>query len=281
MRQIIDKIHSKKKEDAAIKADKPKEVAQILEEQIEAGMKEFSRSNFGLFMSSFAAGLEIGFSMLFMATIFSMFHEQLNPETLKILMAICYPIGFIFVIIGRSELFTEHTALAILPVLNRSVSLKDLFTLWGIVYFGNVVGGFIFSLLLINIGPSVGFADPESFFWLAHHLVDYDWYTILFSALLAGWMMGLLGWLVTSSQETISRIALIILITFIIGLAGLHHCIIGSIEVLSGWMSSDELPFSDYLKFQFWATVGNAIGGAVFVAILKFSHVKAKFAEHH
>jgi formate/nitrite transporter FocA (FNT family) len=256
------------------KVDRPKEVNQILEEQIEMGMKEFNRSNLGLLTSAFTAGLEIGFSVLFMGTIFTLFHGNISPEALHLYLALCYPIGFIFVIIGRSELFTEHTALAILPLLNKSVSLKDLLILWGLVYAGNLIGGFVFSLLLVNIGPSVGFIEPAAFSHLGEELVQHNWSVILSSALLAGWMMGLLGWLVTSSQETISRILVIILVTSIIGIAGLHHCIVGSIEVLSGWLISEEIHFIDYLKFQVWATLGNAIGGAVFVAILKYSHVR-------
>jgi formate/nitrite transporter FocA (FNT family) len=276
LKNLYHKITKKREDQSTQTIDKPKEVAQILEEQIEAGLKEFNRSNFGLFISSFAAGLEIGFSILFMSTIFTTFHDQLNPDLLNMYLAMCYPIGFIFVIIGRSELFTEHTALAILPVLNKSVSIKDLFILWGLVYLGNILGGFLFGLLLVNIGPSVGFADHESFYQLAHKLIDHEWSVIFFSALLAGWMMGLLGWLVTSSQETISRIIVIILVTFIIGLAGLHHCIVGSIEVFAGMLVSDDISLGDYLVFQVWASIGNAIGGAVFVAILKYSHVKAQ-----
>ncbi len=257
-------------------SDKPKEVRQILDEQIEAGLHEFNRSGTGLFISAFAAGLEVGFSVLFMCTIYTLFGGSLSAEALHLYLSLCYPIGFIFVIIGRSELFTEHTALAILPVLSRSVSLKDLLVLWGIVYAGNLVGGYIFSLLISQIGMKVGFIKPPAFEHLAHHMVDYDWSTILSSALLAGWMMGLLGWLVTSSQETISRIFVIVLVTFIIGVAGLHHCIVGSIEVFLGLITSEHIFFTDYLRFQVWATVGNAIGGAVFVAILKYSHVRFK-----
>jgi formate/nitrite transporter FocA (FNT family) len=91
---------------------------------------------------------------------------------------------------------------------------------------------------------------------------------------LAGWMMGLLGWLVTSSQETISRIFIVILITFTIGAAGLHHCIVGSVEVFTGMLSSDSITIVDYLRFLLWASIGNAVGGAVFVAILKYSQGK-------
>ena len=64
----------------------------------------------------------------------------------------------------------------------------------------------------------------------------------------------------------------IFLVTFIIGIAGLHHCIVGSIEVFSGMVISDTISIMDYLKFMVWATIGNAIGGSVFVAILKYSH---------
>ena len=265
-----------KSEKLVSKNDRPKEVAEILDEQIDTGLKEFKRSNSGLFISSLAGGLEIGFSLLFMSTIFTLFGEGLDDGFLKFSLALCYPIGFIFVIIGRSELFTEHTALAILPVLSGSVKVKDLFILWGFVYLGNLTGGYIFSLLLTQIGPTIGFVSTEAFYHIAHELVDYEWQVILLSALLAGWMMGLLGWLVTSSQETISRIIVIILVTFIIGLTGLHHCIVGSIEVFSGWISSPDIHFYDYVKFQIWATIGNTIGGAVFVSLLKYGHASVK-----
>lgn len=267
-------FNSKKKKDTSAPPDKPKELVQILNEQIEAGLHEFNRSNKGLFMSAFAGGLEIGFSVLFMGTIFSLFSEQMDPSTLKFCLALCYPIGFIFVIIGRSELFTEHTALAILPVLSKSVKVNELFILWGLVYSGNLIGGFIFGLIISIVGPEVGFIKTEAFYHLAHELVQFEWKTILMSSLLAGWMMGLLGWLVTSSQETISRILVIILVTSIIGIAGLHHCIVGSIEVFTGMITSEKITLADYAKFQVWASLGNAAGGAIFVAILKFGHTK-------
>lgn len=255
-------------------SDQPKEVNQILDEQIQAGLNEFNRSNIGLFISALAAGMEIGFSVLLMGTIYTLFGGTLNPQTLHFYLALCYPLGFIFVIIGRSELFTEHTAMAILPVLNRSVKIKDLMILWGLVYTGNLIGGYIFSIILSKVGPNVGFIEIEAFEFLAMEMVHHDWSTIFLSALIAGWMMGLLGWLVTSSQETISRILIIILVTATIGIAGLHHCIVGSVEVFLGYLTSENITGMDYLKFQTWASLGNALGGVVFVSLLKFSHVR-------
>lgn len=275
MFKLLGKIFRKKPPVEPISVpDKPKELIQILNEQIETGLHEFRRSNKGLFMAAFAGGMEIGFSVLFMGTIFTLFSEQLDPSTLKFYLALCYPIGFIFVIIGRSELFTEHTALALLPVLSKSVRVKQLFILWALVYSGNIMGGWVFSIIISIVGPEVGFMEKEAFYHLAHEMTQFEWQTILLSSLLAGWMMGLLGWLVTSSQETISRIMVIILVTAIIGIAGLHHCIVGNIEVFSGFLTSPEISIADYARFQIWATIGNAIGGTVFVAILKFGHTK-------
>jgi formate/nitrite transporter FocA (FNT family) len=257
-----------------IKSDKPKEVDEILNEQIEAGQKEYGRSNIGLFISSVAGGLEIGFSLLLMGVLLTLFQGQVSASSLKFMMAVSYPLGFIFVIIGRSELFTEHTALAMVPVLNGKQTVRSLLILWGLVYFGNVLGGFGFALFITYLAPEIGFIKVSAFEYIANHLLDYPSDTIFFSAILAGWLMGLLGWLVTSSQETISRIFVIILVTVVIALGGLHHCIIGSIEVISGVITSDELTFGDYIRFQWWATIGNLVGGAVFVALLKYSHVK-------
>ncbi|MGB0521716.1 MAG: formate/nitrite transporter family protein [Flammeovirgaceae bacterium] len=254
--------------------DKPKDVKQILDEQIETSLHEFNRSNIGLFISSFAGGMEVGFSVLLMGTIFTLFAHDVSPELLHVLLSFCYPIGFIFVIIGRSELFTEHTALAVLPVLNRSVGISSLMILWGLVYGGNLLGGYLFSLLISQIGIMNGFIYDDAFLHLANELTHHKWYNILLSGMVAGWMMGLLGWLLTSSQETISRIFVIILVTATIGIAGLHHCIVGSIEVFSGMLVHDSIVFYDYLHFLVWATLGNILGGVVFVALLKFGHIR-------
>ena len=91
------------------------------------------------------------------------------------------------------------------------------------------------------------------------------------SAVLAGWLMGLVSWLVASSCETISRIVVTFMITLLIGLAGLHHSIVGSIEVFSGLLLSDQITAMDYLQFEVIAVLGNIVGGVVFVSLIKFA----------
>ena len=274
--QEIDKIEGEEEEEDIRDIDKPKEGEQILKEQMRTSLLEYQRHNKALLVSSFSAGLEVGFSLLLMGVLYTMFSDQLSESGMNLALAMAYPIGFIFVIIGRSELFTEHTTLAVLPVLNGTVSLRALAELWGIVYVGNLMGGYLFSFILVQIGPEMGTISLDAFQHIAEKLIKYNWWVTLSSGVFAGWLMGLLSWLVTSSRDTISRILIIILITTIIGLGELHHSIVGSIEMFAGLISSEDIHFSDYVHFQGWATLGNIIGGTVFVAAIKYGQLRNK-----
>jgi len=266
----------RKQNDLKKALNKPKPIDEILDEQIEMAMHEHNRSHQDLFLSAISAGLDIGFSVFLMGAIYSLFNEIVHPSVLHVLIALAYPIGFIFVVVGKSELFTEHTTLAVIPVLNRNATIKSLMILWGIIYSGNLVGGYFFSLLLSAISPGFEIIHAGTYTVLSQKLIESPWHLILPSGILAGWLMGLLSWLVTSSQETISRIVIITLITTVIGIGGLHHCIVGSIEVFTGLISSDQITLRDYAHVQIWSTLGNIIGGVVFVAFVKFSHVNPK-----
>ncbi len=252
----------------------PKSYKTILDQEIATGLHELRRPARGLFLSGLSAGLDIGFSLFVMAALLTMLGGVLDGAATRLLVAAAYPVGFVFVTLGRSELFTEHTTLATFPVLARQARLARLARLWGIVYAANLLGALAFALLAVWIGPRLGAIERPVFAVLAHELTDHTWYVILASGVLAGWLMGLLSWLLAASQDTISRILVTFLVTSAIGVAGLHHAIAGSVEVLAGVLTSPYLTVLDYLRFLLWATVGNAVGGVVFVAVVKFSHAR-------
>lgn len=255
--------------------NKPKHADEIFDEQVEMALHEHRRSNRNLFLSGISAGLEIGFTVFLMAAVYTKFNGIVNPSVLDVLLAIAYPLGFIFVVLGRSELFTEHTTLAVIPVLNRNATIKSLLVLWVVIYAGNLVGGYFFSLIMAVIPERLDAIERGAFYGLAIKLIDHPWYIIAGSGILAGWLMGLLSWLATSAQETISRIVIIVLITTVIGIGGLHHCIVGSIEVFTAMLTNSKVGVMDYLHVQTWSTLGNIIGGVFFVAFAKYSHIRS------
>jgi len=255
--------------------EKPKEAFEIMYEQIEAGLKEHKRSNLGLFLSALSAGLEVGFSILIIGIIYTLFINESSSGQLALMMALVYPIGYIFVIIGRSELFTEHTTLATLPVLNGQATLGSLAKLWIVVYFGNLTGGYIFGSISLIFNGEMHLIGKDFFYFVSEKMLKYSISATLISGIMAGWLMGMLSWLLSSAQDTFSRVVMIFLVTFLISIAGLHHCIVGSIEVFMAFFGeANKISWDQFLKFQVLATLGNIIGGVFLVATVKYAHSK-------
>ena len=252
--------------------DKPRTGGEIMAHEIEQGLSELRRPFRGLAVSGLSAGLDVSLGVLLMATAYARLDGVLDPGLLHMLAGNLYAIGFIFVILGRTELFTEHTTLAVFPVLAGKAGIGALGRLWTIVWLTNLVGAAAFSALAVALAIPLGIATPESFGELGRKLVEPEWYLVFGSAVLAGWLMGLLSWLSAASRDTIGGIVVVWLIAAAIGVLGLHHCIVGTTEVLTALFAGAGVSWSDYVHFITWATLGNVVGGTVFVALLKFGH---------
>lgn len=268
-------------------ASQAKSYASILVEQVMDAKETFERSLGSLFTSAFTAGLEIGISFFMILSAFALLIGVLPSHYAIVLASLLYPIGFIIVVIGQSLLFTEQTSLLSLPVLNGIEPLSKLLRLWGIVIAGNVVGGCLFAALMIGLGLHMQLFSVSDIDAYSEHVLEFEWWVIFGSAVLAGWMMGVAAWLVTSARDTISRIVLVSLITGSIGFLGLHHSIVGNIEVFSALLYGNTVSFWRYLIFLVIVTLGNTVGGVVFVAVLKnrtflfeIERVKQQNADH-
>ncbi len=246
-----------------------KSYASILVEQVIHAKETFDRSLGSLFTSAFTAGLEIGISFFIILAAFALLSGVIPNQYAMVLSSLLYPIGFIIVVIGQSLLFTEQTSLLSLPVLNKIEPLHKLLRLWGIVITGNIAGGCIFAALMIGLGLNMHLFSVSDIDAYAEHVLGFKWWVIFGSAVLAGWMMGVAAWLVTSARDTISRIVLVTLITGSIGFLGLHHSIVGNIEVFAALMYGTTVSISGYLLFLAVVLAGNTVGGVVFVAVLK------------
>ncbi|MGP5202518.1 formate/nitrite transporter family protein [Psychrobacter aquimaris] len=246
-----------------------KSYASILVEQAMDAKETFERSLGSLFTSAFTAGLEIGISFFMILSAFALLSGVLPSHYAIVLASLLYPIGFIIVVIGQSLLFTEQTSLLSLPVLNGIEPLTKLLRLWGIVIAGNIVGGCLFAALMIGLGLNMQLFSVSNIDAYAEHILGFSWWVIFGSSVLAGWMMGMTAWLVTSARDTLSRIVLVSIITGSIGFLGLHHSIVGNIEIFSALLYGNTVSLWNYLLFLVVILVGNTVGGVVFVAVLK------------
>ena len=194
---------------------------QILRHEIAEGRIAIRRPVFGLFLSGISAGLDIGFSLFLMAVMRTQVEGTLPPRpSSRCWWRTCTPWVSSLWADGRSELFTEQTTLAVLPVLNRKASVGELARTWaaGLRRQPHRRGrlrrappcSIVLALRRIDrrgvfgeIATSADTATPTN--------------VILLSGILAGWLMGLVSWLVAAVRDTISQIVLTWMITTVIG----------------------------------------------------------------
>lgn len=245
--------------------------ARVIHEIIrEDGEKELERGVAALWWSALGAGLSMGFSFLTMAIL-----RGGLPETnwTKLVAGFGYTIGFLIVVLGRQQLFTESTLTAILPLLTRR-DTKTTFQvgrLWTIVLVGNLVGTFVFAWLISHDA----LFDPEitkALKTIAEEAVKDSFWPMLIKAILAGWLIALMVWLIPGAGP--SRLLLILILTYVVAIAHFSHIIAGSVEAAYD-VFVGSLGFGEYFtRFMIPTLIGNTIGGVSLVAIL--NHVPVR-----
>jgi formate/nitrite transporter FocA (FNT family) len=243
----------------------------ILEVAIEEGVEQLERGPLSLFLSAVGAGLILGFTAMSVAVV-SAATVGADDTMARIAVALVYPLGFVVCLMSGTELFTEHTATAVYPVLDRRSGFLRLLRLWLLVGLGNLLGTLI-SAGLLSVAEEIVSAR-EGYVSVARHLVEASPTPLVASAILAGWLMALGAWLILATPQTVSQIVSIYIVTFLIGLGGLHHSIAGAAEMFAALLLSSEFTSFQAMRFIAIAMCGNLIGGSLFVAALNYGHIR-------
>ncbi len=234
------------------------------------GERELQRSIRALAWSGLGAGLSMGFSFLMLAVI----RAYLPDSPWRILVSgFGYTTGFLIVVLGRQQLFTESTLTAVLPVLTQRTvaSILKMLRLWGVVLLANILGTFLFAWLmsvpaLFNDEVTRAFSDVG-----LEALKDPFW-PMAIKSMLAGWLIALMVWLLPSAGQ--SRLLLILIITYTVAIMHASHLIAGSVEA-AYLVVMGQLSVSDYFGHFFAPTfLGNVLGGTSLVALLNHAPVR-------
>lgn len=244
----------------------------ILDAAIEEGLEQLVRPPLSLALSSVAAGLILGFSAMAAAIMTTLTMDLGSEALLRLSTGMVYPFGFVLTVMSGAELFTEHTATAVYPVLDRRARPGALLRLWGIVAGGNLVGAACSATLLLLADPVIG--AESGYLAIGDHLTEYAAFPLFVSAVLAGWLMALGAWLIVATPPAVTQLLAIYIVTFLIGLGGLHHSIAGSVEIFAAFGLSEHVKLGDVVRFLGLALAGNTVGGSFFVAVLNWAHIR-------
>ena len=242
---------------------------EIFEQVVKNAREELSRSAPGLLFSGFAGGIGMGLTGLSVALALSYLG---NAPAARFISFCFYPIGFIVVIIGRAQLFTENTLFPIVLVLDERRHLLATLRLWVLVFVANVAGAVFFGWLLMKTGAlAPNFSDALA--GLGTEAVQ-GYFTLIFAkGVIGGWLIALVAWMVTASHWTIGQVVITWMLTFIVGAGHFSHCIASSAEIVAAVMSG-HLHFSNYFGWLLPATLGNIVGGVFIVSVLNYGQVR-------
>ena len=237
------------------------------------GLRELERSTGALAWSGLAAGLSMGFSFL----VEGLLHSHLPDTGWRPLIAkLGYSVGFVIVILGSQQLFTENTLTPIVPLLSHRTRerFRNVMRLWGAVLVTNILGALLFALVLAKLQV----VDPEVHSSLAEisarAMRDGFWVTML-HAVYAGWLIAMMVWMIPAAKP--QELLLVVFMTYLVGLGGFAHIIAGATEVfyagfrdLAGWGAV-------VFGYLVPTLIGNVVGGVTIVAAL--NHAQATSGE--
>jgi formate/nitrite transporter FocA (FNT family) len=235
------------------------------------GEEELERSSAALWWSGLAAGLSMSFSMITEGLLSTYLPDAPWRELVS---KLGYSIGFLIVILGRQQLFTENTLTPILPLLtNRDArTLSNVGRLWGIVFIANMLG----ALIMAFVAAKTSAFDPdvrESFLELGRKSMQHDFASTFLRAIFAGWLIALMVWLLPFAES--ARVGVIIIITYVVGLGHFSHIIAGAVDAFT-LAAANQTSWGEVIGgFVAPTLIGNIIGGVLLVATINYAQVVA------
>jgi formate/nitrite transporter FocA (FNT family) len=240
--------------------------AEDIYKQVAANARqELKRSSVALAISGFAGGIFMGLSALGTAIALAMLGHAPGYEMISRMF---YPLGFIVVIIGRAQLFTENTLYPVALVLAEKREFWNTLRLWAVVLPSNVLGALAFAALAA-LTPALNPHFVAELSRLGLDALANPGETVFWSGVMGGWIIALAAWLVSGSHSITGSVMIIWMLTFIVGLGNFAHCIATSGEILVAILTHH----ATWGEYPLWfgpAVLGNICGGVGMVTLLEY-----------
>jgi formate/nitrite transporter FocA (FNT family) len=233
------------------------------------GEEEMARPATSLWWSGVAAGLSISFSLLAQAIL-----QAHLPDTpwRPLVSSFGYCVGFLMVILGSQQLFTESTITVVLPVLQDTnwEKIWRMGRLWAIVLVANFTGTFcaaLFCTFTPVLPPDLLHGMQE----ISRLLLSLGWFDMALKGISSGFLIAAMVWMIPSAES--AKFAVITLMTYLIAIGGFTHIVAGSMEANMLVLTGDWEWWRMLVQFFVPVLIGNMIGGTALFALISYAQV--------
>ena len=246
----------------------------LLSKAAAAGVGKAGRGAGRVFVLALLAGMMIGFGALLMTYVKA--DQELSFAVASVLGGACFSIGLVFVIVAGAELFTGNS-LMIIALCERKISFGALLKNWVVVWVGNLGGALLLVALVVGCGlMSTAAGDNtigDQMVAIAQAKVGLEAYEIFFRGILCNILVCLAVWMGFAGRTVIDKIFTTILPVMAFVAMGFEHCVANMFLLPMGVIASGEgfgtamVTWAEAFYNIGFATLGNLVGGVVFVAL--------------
>jgi formate/nitrite transporter FocA (FNT family) len=246
---------------------------QIWDDSLDEGERRLERDTPALAATGFAGGVDVFFSVLVLAIVSGALGAAMPEPTAHILASLAFGVGFVFITLGRAELFTENFLVPVSAVVARRGTTAKLVTMWIVTALANFVGLALFAAIFSTDGV-VSPETREAAGTLADTLAARTFWPALLSAIAAGTIMTLFTWVVAAAESVSARVIASLIIGFVLAAPSLNHAIVGFGELIFGlFAGTTEATYGDLVRIVGIAIVGNMLGGIGLVFTTRITQV--------
>jgi len=234
------------------------------------GERRLNRSRLELTTTSLVAGFDIVFGVIAIATVTALVTPKLGPSMAHFVGSLFFGIAFIFIVVGRSELFTENFFVPITALRRGAFTTRKLAQLWTISPIMNILGGTLLILVATTKGV-LPHGTPEALNDLANHIDDLPLWSAFCSAIIGGALITAMTWMIEGVGTVGGRIIVAWIAGTLLALASLNHVIVVTLELIFGMRFGTTISLEDTAVNFGIAVAGNLIGGLLFVTFTRTS----------
>jgi formate/nitrite transporter FocA (FNT family) len=236
----------------------------------EEGERRLTRSALELTTTSLVAGFDVVFGVVALAAGTAAMTAHFGPSAAHFFGSLGFGIAFIFIVVGRSELFTENFLVPVTALRRGKLSALKLAQLWTISPLMNIAGGTALILILSSKGVLPEGAAP-ALVDVAEKIGELSHWSAFLSAVAGGALITAMTWMVEGVGTVGGRVVVAWIAGVLLALGGFNHVIVVTLELIFGMRFGADIGLDDTVLNFAIAAAGNMIGGLVFVTLTRTS----------